>query len=80
MVVGGNTIQTTFGYPNATEDDITNIVDGIGGDFEFIKVVSGATPAATFGIDDYTTQCVKYTQAANATTPATVVVGGDDCS
>ena len=83
VVVGGNTIQTTFGYPNATESDIANIVDGIGAsdDFEFIKAVSGATlAAATFGIDGYVTQCVKYTQAADATTPAIVAVGTADCS
>ncbi|CCN37940.1 18.1 kDa type 4 prepilin, structural subunit of mannose-sens [Vibrio nigripulchritudo MADA3029] len=78
---GTNNINTTFGYPNATQADITNIVDGIGNDFEFIQVVSGATPAAaSFGIDGYTTQCVTYTQAANATTPATVVVGTANCT
>ncbi|EMQ2876007.1 type II secretion system protein [Vibrio navarrensis] len=79
---GGNSINTTFGYPNATEDDITNIVQGIGGsdDFRFIQVVSGASPAAaTFGIENYTSNCVTYTQAANANTPATVAVGSNNC-
>jgi MSHA pilin protein MshA len=75
LSAGGSTINTTFGYPNATEDDITNIVQGIGDDFQFIGVVSGATPAqVTFGIPNYTTNCVVYTQASNANTPATANV------
>jgi len=72
---GGATINTTFGYPNATQNDITNIVQGIGDDFRFIGVVSGATPAqVTFGIPNYTANCVLYTQAENANTPATANV------
>ncbi|CDT99873.1 18.1 kDa type 4 prepilin, structural subunit of mannose-sens [Vibrio coralliirubri] len=75
LSAGGSTINTTFGYPNATEDDITNIVQGIGDDFEFIEVVTGSDPAqVTFGIPNYTTNCVVYTQADNANTPATANV------
>ncbi|MCR9421970.1 type II secretion system protein [Vibrio sp. RM-69-4] len=80
--ISGQAINTTFGYPNATKDDITNIVQGIGdnADFRFIQEVSAATPAATFGIPNYTTQCVTYTQAADANTPATAVVGTTNCT
>ncbi|MEO9495547.1 type II secretion system protein [Vibrio splendidus] len=75
LSAGGSTINTTFGYPNATQNDITNIVQGIGDDFQFISAVSGSTPAqVTFGIPNYTTNCVLYTQATNANTPATANV------
>ena len=70
---GTGTIQTVFGYPAATSAAIAAIVQGIGDDFIFIKPIPAAVPpAVTFGIENYTTQCVKYTQAANATTPAKV--------
>ncbi|MGL6055061.1 type II secretion system protein [Vibrio metschnikovii] len=69
---GTGTIQTVFGYPAATSAAIAAIVQGIGDDFIFIKPIDATPPAVTFGIEKYTTQCVKYTQAANATTPAKV--------
>lgn len=82
VTASGQTINTTFGYPNATKAAISNIVQGIGAteDFRFIQVVSGASPAAVaFGIPNYTTQCVTYTQAQDANTPATVTVGTANC-
>ncbi|NNN48861.1 MULTISPECIES: prepilin-type N-terminal cleavage/methylation domain-containing protein [Vibrio] len=83
VTLSGQTINTAFGYPLATDADISAIVTGIGtnADFRFIKVVSGAAPAeATFGIPNYTSQCVKYTQANDANTPAVVSVGNADCT
>ncbi|MDE1252681.1 type II secretion system GspH family protein [Vibrio aestuarianus] len=83
VTMSNQTINTAFGYPKADEDDISAIVTGLGAgeDFVFIQVVSGATPAeATFGIPEYTTSCVKYTEAANADTPAQVAVGNDGCT
>lgn len=72
---GTGTVQTVFGYPAATSTDIEAIVQGIGDDFIFIKQIAGTDPAEiTFGIENYTTKCVKYTQAANATNPATVEI------
>ncbi|MGF1720174.1 type II secretion system GspH family protein [Vibrio kyushuensis] len=83
VTLSGDTINTAFGYPQATEADIAAIVTGLGTDedFEFIQVVSGATPAeATFGLPDFTTSCVKYTEAENANTASIVTVGTDDCT
>ncbi|WP_394127995.1 type II secretion system protein [Vibrio hepatarius] len=81
VVLSGDTINTAFGYPLATQADLEAIVTGLGdGDFEFIQVVSGATPSeATFGINGYTANCVKYTQAADANTPANAEVVTADC-
>ena len=106
VTANGNTIATTFGYPNATQANIENIVTGADGDFQFIKVIAateetpgrdpvgdpndpdydpGADPvpatvaAVTFGVPNYTAQCVRYAQAADANTPATVTVGANDC-
>ncbi|MBD1558970.1 type II secretion system protein [Vibrio sp. S9_S30] len=78
--VAGTTVQTTYGYPNATSTAITAIVDGIGTDFKFIKSVTGNPPAVFFGISGYTGNCVKYTQAENATTPAKAAVVSTNCS
>ncbi|WP_100753364.1 type II secretion system protein [Vibrio salilacus] len=74
-------VNTAFGYPQATQADIEAIVTGLGdGDFVFIQEVANSDPAeATFGIENFTANCVKYTQAANANTPALVAVGTDDC-
>ncbi|MBC5849376.1 type II secretion system protein [Vibrio metschnikovii] len=71
---GTGTIQTVYGYPAATSAAIAAIVQGIGDDFIFIKSIAETPPAVTFGIEKYTTQCVKYTAAANATTPAKVEI------
>ncbi|EGU41009.1 type II secretion system protein [Vibrio scophthalmi] len=73
--VGSGNINTVFGYPEATSASISAIVQGIGSDFEFIELVTGSSPkAATFGLPNYTTSCVRYTEAANASTPASAQV------
>ena len=71
---GTGTIQTVYGYPAATSTAIAAIVQGIGDDFRFIRSIAGNPPAVTFGIPNYTTKCVKYTAAENATTPARVEI------
>ncbi|WP_217533198.1 type II secretion system protein [Vibrio metschnikovii] len=78
---GEGSIQTVYGYPEASSTAIAAIVQGIGddGDFKYIKGPVGTPPAVTFGIENYTTQCVKYTQAENATTPAKVELSTTDC-
>ncbi|MGF1843980.1 type II secretion system GspH family protein [Vibrio clamense] len=75
-------VDTAFGYPKATSTAISNTVSGIdGSDFEFIKVISGTPPKATFGIPNYTSNCVEYTEAESATVVATVnVVSGANCT
>ncbi|MGC9491222.1 type II secretion system protein [Vibrio genomosp. F10] len=81
--LSGDDINTVFGYPAASEDDMANIVTGLGanGDFEFIQVVPQSDPVeATFGIPNYTTSCVKYTEASDENTAAIAVVGEDDCT
>lgn len=78
---GEGSIQTVYGYPEASSTAIAAIVQGIGddGDFKFIKGPVGTPPAVTFGIENYTTQCVKYIQAENAITPAKVELSTTDC-
>lgn len=78
---GEGSIQTVYGYPEASSTAIAAIVQGIGDDddFKFIKGPVGTPPAVTFGIENYTTQCVKYIQAENATTPAKVELSTTDC-
>lgn len=78
---GEGSIQTVYGYPEASSTAIAAIVHGIGDDddFKFIKGPVGSPPAVTFGIEKYTTQCVKYIQAKNPTTPAKVELSTTDC-
>ncbi|MEF1226570.1 type II secretion system protein [Vibrio fortis] len=73
--VGTESINTVFGYPEATSAAISAIVQGIGTDFIAIQDVNATT--ATFGIANYVDNCVLYTEAT-ATTEATanVVSGG----
>ncbi|MEZ8109248.1 type II secretion system protein [Vibrio splendidus] len=77
LTIDGDTINTEFGYPKASESDITTIVQGIGTDFEFIKDIaaSGATAASsTFGIENYTAKCVQYVEATSAAVATVSVV------
>lgn len=77
VAVGTDTILTEYGYPKADGDNIAKIVQGIGAndDFQVIGTVSGATPVAvTFGIKNYTTKCVKYTEATSAAESSVDVV------
>ncbi|EGQ8309942.1 type II secretion system protein [Vibrio alginolyticus] len=77
--VGTGSINTIFGYPEATSSAISEIVQGVGDDedFRFIKEVSGED-AVTFGIENYTKECVKYTQATATTEAKAERVSGDD--
>lgn len=63
----------------ATLADISAIVEGIGSDEDFVQMDTGGDAASktqwvTFGIANYTNQCVKYTMAASVNTPATIEV------
>lgn len=69
---GEGSIQTVYGYPEASSTAIAAIVQGIGDDFKFIKEVNSGS--LTFGIPNYTTKCVRYTQATGPNIPATVVI------
>jgi len=78
----GTDVNTIFGYPEATSAAISEIVQGIGTDFEFIEAITGDPKAATFGISGYVNSCVLYTEADDASTPATATVvdnTGDRC-
>jgi len=76
--IGNDSVAVVYGYPAATSTAIASIVEGIGSDkdFKFIKLVGSG--AATFGIDNYTDSCVKYTQATSASV-ALVTVTSADC-
>ncbi|EGR0056846.1 TPA: prepilin-type N-terminal cleavage/methylation domain-containing protein [Vibrio vulnificus] len=69
-VASGNNVDTAFGYPKATSTALSNTIQGLGDDFVFIKAISGTPNSATIGIPNYTTNCVQYTEAADANTPA----------
>ena len=79
----GDDVNTVFGYPAATSAAIAAIVQGIGedGDFKFIKAIPNETnpEAVTFGIENYTTKCVKYTAATGPNDPAKVELSTTDC-
>ena len=74
--VGTNSINTIFGYPEATSGAIAAIVDGIGTDGDFVYK-GKATDAVYFGIDSYNKKCVRYKQATSANTSAKSAV--TDC-
>lgn len=84
VVMSGDTINTTFGYPKATAADLSAIVTGLGTDedFEHIKAYTVASAAASsFGIPSYTTNCVQYIEATSATVAADIsVISGANCS
>ncbi|MGI2961167.1 MSHA biogenesis protein MshA, partial [Vibrio alginolyticus] len=68
-------VSTKFGYPVATAAELEKVIDGIGADEDFVQIQTGGAEAdndqwVTFGIANYTNQCVKYTMAADANTPA----------
>lgn len=70
VTVASGNIETAFGYPKATSTALSNTIQGLGDDFVFIKAISGTPNSATIGIPNYTTNCVQYTEAADANTPA----------
>ncbi|HAT8492607.1 type II secretion system protein [Vibrio vulnificus] len=70
VTVASGNVDTAFGYPKATSTALSNTIQGLGDDFVFIKAISGTPNSATIGIPNYTTNCVQYTEAANANTPA----------
>ncbi|UTZ35768.1 type II secretion system protein [Vibrio campbellii] len=78
-------VSTIHGYPVATQAALSMVVDGIGAansDEDFVEIRTGGTLAdgtqwVSFGIENYTQQCVVYTMAANANTPATVTISND---
>ncbi|MCG9632026.1 type II secretion system protein [Vibrio sp. Isolate30] len=72
--VGTQSINTVFGYPEATSTAISAIVQGIGTDFIAIKDVNATT--ATFGIANYVDNCVLYTEATETTEATANVVSG----
>ncbi|MGR5245980.1 type II secretion system protein [Vibrio sp. PNB23_22_6] len=75
--VGTSTLNLVWGYPEATSQALGLVVDGLSQDW----VVKG-TPSDTvihFGIDGYSTSCVKYTEgtSANDAAKVEVVISGE---
>ncbi len=73
---GGNTIQTVYGYPAATENAVKYSVSGIE-EGDFVYKSGGGTAANTpvyFGIEKYSDSCVEYTSAEDRNTAARAVV------
>ncbi len=76
--VGTDTLNLVWGYPAATSAALSLAVDGLGTDWEVLAGGTGTTIA--YGIENYTENCVLYTQAGGRNTPATTeVVSGTDC-
>lgn len=76
--VGTQEIETFLGYPEATSTAIAAIVQGVGTDFIFLRENARGNTAGTayFGLENYTSNCVLYTEA-NGTDEATAVVVED---
>ncbi|HHX8435770.1 type II secretion system protein [Vibrio diabolicus] len=76
--VGTDTVQTVYGYPEAIyAGSLEHVVDGIGAsgddtDFEVIKEDDSGW--ITFGIPNYTKNCVQYKNSANESTAPVVEV------
>ena len=69
---GNNDVNTINGYPEATSSAIMTIVQGVGAidsgsDFIF-KSTTGSSPSRSvyFGIENYTSDCVIYTEVGTA--------------
>lgn len=78
----GQTVSTIHGYPVATTAAIQEVVDGVGAGQDFTEIRTGGALGdgdqwVSFGIANYTDQCVVYTMAANANTAATVTISTD---
>ncbi|WP_299019233.1 type II secretion system protein [uncultured Photobacterium sp.] len=68
-----NKIPVVFGYPKATSAALKVAVNGLE-DWEFVKE-TGTTVVYTYKGNSNQNECiVTYTQAADATTPATTVI------
>ncbi|EJB8690766.1 type II secretion system protein [Vibrio parahaemolyticus] len=78
---GGN-LDLIWGYPQATSAALNLAVDGLQ-DWELLidSTSTDGKGSIVYGIKGYTSNCVKYTAAKNATTPAEieVVKGKDNC-
>ncbi|ADV85394.1 type II secretion system protein [Vibrio vulnificus] len=81
---GGN-IDLTFGYPTASTTGVMLAID-VSNEFAVIDSANDDNTDNTnawidIGITGYTNNCVRYTAATNATTPATaqVVSGAGFC-
>ncbi|HHX8461599.1 TPA: type II secretion system protein [Vibrio diabolicus] len=73
--IGTSTLNLEFGYPEATSAALSLVVDGLSEDWVVKKVDTNADPKyISYGFDNYDTKCVKYTQAKDKDTPATVAV------
>ncbi|MFM2622118.1 type II secretion system protein [Vibrio owensii] len=66
----GTAISAAFGYPVATEAALEAVVDGLENDWDVLTSAAGTS--ITYGFDGYTDNCVIYTQAEDANTPAIV--------
>ena len=69
--VGNTSIQTVFGYPEASSTAISAIVQGVGTGEDFVFIKTSGANSALFGIDGYTSNCVVYTEATAANVEAT---------
>ncbi len=74
----GQTINTIYGYPLATAEDLQKVVEGLEDDFVTKTSTSTASGVAYFGIDKYTSKCVQYTQAQSAVSAAKATVIDND--
>ncbi|MGR2835184.1 type II secretion system protein [Vibrio vulnificus] len=74
VTVGNATINTAFGYPTAAADGIGNSLDIDG--FAALTNTTQATDSIDYGFENYTTNCVRYTQATSqAQATARVITG-----
>ncbi|TKF23131.1 type II secretion system protein [Vibrio genomosp. F6] len=74
IVENGVTIQTVFGYPEATAVGI-----GAALDFDGFNVLTNTTPVADtidYGFTGYTVSCVRYTQATSSAQATSRVIDG----
>ncbi|WP_038175301.1 type II secretion system protein [Vibrio pacinii] len=79
-----NGVRTSFGYPIADATGIGQALD-LSDDFVVLQTSADDVEPAfiDYGFNNFSEQCVRYTEAANATTPATVAlrngVAGESC-
>ena len=88
VTVNGNSVDVVYGYPAATEDALSLVLDvDFNNDYKLVEETGkahiyildpGAADASSY--DQYKEKCeVLYTQATNADTPATAVAKTTDC-
>ncbi|WP_413112661.1 prepilin-type N-terminal cleavage/methylation domain-containing protein [Thaumasiovibrio sp. DFM-14] len=81
--INGVPVKTKFGYPEATENGITQVIEGFEADW---AIVSGSVATGSikltlkeFGADDTTSCFLIYSEALSAVSAASAVVDPDAC-